>query len=102
MWPGLSGRAYKYWYHPLGTKFVAKAGSYILARVNALNQWEPLYIGEADSLASRCGPSHEKWDRAIRLGATHIHAHTTAGERHVRLAEETDLRRAYDCPCNDQ
>jgi hypothetical protein len=36
------------------------------------NRWIPLYIGQTNSFATRL-PNHERLDKAIRLGATHIH-----------------------------
>lgn len=49
------------------------SGIYIFAGLNHQNHWEPLYIGQADSFQDRI-PSHEKWDKAQSLGATHVHA----------------------------
>lgn len=48
-------------------------GIYLICGINSANQWVPLYIGQASSLSDRI-PSHERWDEAIRHGATHIHA----------------------------
>jgi hypothetical protein len=48
-------------------------GIYIFTGVNAQNQWYPLYIGQAVSLAERL-PTHERWQEAVKLGATHVHA----------------------------
>lgn len=103
VWYGQSGRQYRYWHYPLSNfRFAASPGNYIFARVNADNQWEPVYIGETDNLQSRCCGTHHKWDCALRNGATHIHAHTTPGLRQARLDEEADLRANYRTPCNDQ
>lgn len=35
--------------------------------------WYPLYIGQAKSFRDRFS-SHERWDEAAKLGATHVHA----------------------------
>jgi len=101
MWDGLSGQRYQYWYTPI-SKFSGKhePGNYILAQA-AQGGWRPLYVGECQSLRDRC-TLHEKWDAAIRLGATHIHAHTTPGGLQRRLDEETDLRRRWNPPLNKQ
>ena len=35
--------------------------------------WTPLYIGQADNICDRMA-DHERWDEAVRHGATHVHA----------------------------
>ena len=102
LWQGASGRQYRYWCTPIRA-FSGKneAGNYILAQAGP-GGWRPLYIGECESLQNRCCNLHEKWDAAVRMGATHVHSHTTAGSRQNRLDEETDLRRRFDPPLNKQ
>lgn len=100
-WPGLSGQEYQYSIHPMATTFKKEPGNYIFAKLTD-GLWDPIYFGEAESLGDRCCGTHEKWDLAIRHGATHIHAHLNGGGRAARLAEETDLRGNFDTPCNDQ
>jgi len=100
-WPGKSGKSYTYHVYPIGTSLKADAGNYIYAKLNAKNQWAPLYIGETDDLDSRVA-THEKRECVKRNGGTHIHAHLTDGDRSVRLAEETDIRNNFDTPCNEQ
>lgn len=58
------------------------SGVYIFSGTNAQNQWVALYIGQAASFRDRLS-SHEQWDPAVRLGASHIHARviSTAAER---------------------
>jgi predicted GIY-YIG superfamily endonuclease len=101
VWPGRSGKEYRYWVYPFGRPLQAKPGNYIFAKLNSKNQWEPIYIGETDDLDSRVA-DHEKRERARTHGMTHIHAHLTSGDRSSRLAEETDLRKNFNPPCNDQ
>jgi hypothetical protein len=100
-WPGLSGKIYTYHVYPFGTALKAEPGNYIYARLNAQNQWVPLYIGETDDLESRVA-THEKRECVRRNGVTHIHAHLTPGGRSQRLAEETDLRSNFSTSCNNQ
>jgi predicted GIY-YIG superfamily endonuclease len=100
-WPGISGKKYSYHIYPFGTALKAEAGNYIYAKLNAQNQWEPLYIGETDNLDSRVA-THEKRERVGDNGVTHIHAHLTPGDRSIRLNEETDIRNNFKTPCNDQ
>lgn len=48
-------------------------GVYIFCGLNSNQQWFPVYIGQAESLAARL-PNHERWQEAAKLGATHVHA----------------------------
>jgi hypothetical protein len=101
-WQGQSGQQYQYWATPIhGFSGKNEPGNYILAQA-VQGSWRPIYIGECQSLRDRCCKLHEKWDAAIRLGATHIHTHTTSGGVQRRLDEETDLRRRFNPPLNKQ
>lgn len=62
------------------------AGIYIFAGLNQQNQWVPYYIGQADSFQDRI-PSHEKWDKARSLGATHVHAKSVLQQSQRDLIE---------------
>jgi hypothetical protein len=101
-WTGFSGWPYDYEVHPLNTALSSVPGNYVLCRLSQDGYWHPLYVGEAEDLGNRCCVRHEKWAAAIRLGATHIHAKVTWGGKSVRCAEETDLRKAWKPPLNDQ
>ena len=50
-------------------------GVYVFAKRGwiGLQDWEPLYVGEAKSFKNRLLANHEKWPAAVKLGATHIH-----------------------------
>ncbi len=48
------------------------SGLYIFTYITAVH-WYPLYVGQADSFKTRLS-SHERWDEAVRKGATHVHA----------------------------
>jgi hypothetical protein len=100
-WTGVSGWPYEYEVVPFDTPLNAVAGNYALCRLEG-EYWTPLYFGEAEDLSTRCCAQHEKWAGAMRLGATHIHAKVTLGGKLVRCAEETDLRKAFNPPLNDQ
>jgi len=63
------------------------AGVYIFTGLNQANQWEPLYIGQASSLAVRLA-THERWTEAARLGATHIHAKAVQKQTDRDLIEQ--------------
>jgi hypothetical protein len=60
----------------------------------------PVYIGIADDLSNRV-PSHEHWDAAVALGATHVLAHLEANATRRKL-EEQDLIATFQPPLNLQ
>ena len=47
-------------------------------------------MGITGDLSQRL-PGHDMWSAAVRLGATHIQAHTTPAGEQARLDEEEDL-----------
>lgn len=59
--------------HQHGANWNDTAGIYIFCGLNQQRQWVPLYIGQAASFRDRL-PSHEQWNPARKLGATHVHA----------------------------
>lgn len=59
--------------HQQGDNWNEVPGLYIFTGRNAAGQWVALYVGQADSLAGRI-PNHERWEEALRHGATHVHA----------------------------
>jgi excinuclease UvrABC nuclease subunit len=83
-----------------GTSWNDDAGVYIFAGLNSQNQWVALYVGQADNFRNRI-PQHEQWTRAVRLGATHVHAMVVplAGNRD-KLEEE--LIQAFQPQLNTQ
>ena len=76
------------------------AGIYIFAGINRQDYWVPLYVGQCGSFQDRI-PSHEKWDRAQSLGATHVHAMVVSKQADRDLIEK-DLIQSYQPPLNDQ
>ncbi len=101
MWPGASGKEYKYWIHAIGTTFKDEPGNYIFAKETSRGHWTPIYIGETNSLRDRLS-NHEKMSCVRRNGGTHIHAHTSSSDVNVRRAEESDLLDKWDPPCNKE
>src|SRR4051812_33085402 len=79
--------------HQHGAAWNDVPGIYIFCGVTAQNQWSPLYIGQAESLAGRL-PSHERWQEATRLGATHVHA-IVVPQAETRDALEAQLIQTY-------
>lgn len=75
-------------------------GVYIFCGLSQQNLWVPIYIGKADSLRNRI-PSHEQWNPARRLGATHVHALVVEQEA-TRAVIEATLIRAFQPVLNTQ
>ena len=92
---GLSGRRYEHFQpYDIGADWNPVPGLYALAYLT-LHGWRILYVGETGNFATRF-PNHEKWQTAVRSGATHVLACVTSNELAVRQIEERDLIRAYD------
>ena len=109
-WTGKSGTEYGYYFCKIGDDlsfFKGKPGNYIFTREDPLGSGThfPIYIGEAQDLVVRLNlNSHEKVPCIMQNNATHIHIRThefSADTKH-RKDEETDLRRKWNTPCNDQ
>jgi len=83
-----------------GTSWNNVGGIYIFTRLNAQGLWLPLYVGKTESFADRL-PNHERWQEAMRRGATHIHAKAVR-QAASRDQLERDLIQAYQPPLNDQ
>lgn len=103
-WPGQSGRTYRYWF--LSTPSVPSSiqsvgGNYAFVKQLPNGNFSPLYFGKADDLSQRV-PYHDRWADAVRLGATHVMAHTTPAGDDARCAEEQDLIRKWNPALNVQ
>ncbi|NQV36493.1 MAG: hypothetical protein HQ509_00630 [Candidatus Marinimicrobia bacterium] len=101
MWPGVSGKEYKYWIASIDSLYKDEPGNYIFAKETSPGQWTPIYIGETESLLDRLS-NHDKLPCVKRHGGTHIHTHTTTGGQAVRRVEESDLLAKWDPPCNKE
>ncbi len=101
MWPGVSGKKYRYRIYPIGTSFKDEPGNYIFARETSPGRWTPIYIGETESLRDRLA-NHEKLPCVERHGGTHVHVHTSSLSAQLRRAEESDLLARWDPPCNKE
>lgn len=71
-WPLGNGQTLDFVVYGSNVKWNKVAGLYIFAYDDG-HYWQALYVGQTDDFSSRI-PSHEKWDSAVRRGATHIHA----------------------------
>ena len=59
----------------IGDTLPSDAGLYIFAREVPPVDYDLLYIGQAINFSERISSSHEKWNRALRCGMTHILIH---------------------------
>lgn len=99
-WTGASGQKYTYEVYEFGTPFNEVPGNYAITKRDPQLRHTILYFGESDNLKQRCCGGHEKWEAAIRLGATHIQAHRGSPDKTVRCGEESDLVANYNPPLN--
>ena len=92
---GASGRRYVFNVVVANSALPAGPGLYVICSPNG-HQWRAYYVGEAESLDARAGTglrSHEQWERAQTLGATHIGYFSFDGTAFQRRAVEDDLVR---------
>lgn len=75
-------------------------GIYIFTGLTAEKKWRPFYIGQTDNFQKRI-PNHERWDEAVRLGATHVHARTVSAAA-TRDAIEAELIQAFRPHLNEK
>lgn len=100
VWTGASGQKYTYEVYDFGTVFREVPGNYAVTKRDTQSRHTVLYFGESENLNQRCCGTHEKWEAAIRLGATNIQAHRGSSNKSVRCAEESDLVANYNPPLN--
>lgn len=101
-WPGQSGQTYRYWFMQRTANGIkAEGGNYMFLRQLPNGRYLPVYIGQADNLQQRV-PNHDRWDEAVKAGATHVVGHTTPGGERARLAEERDLIQHWGPVLNTQ
>ena len=81
------------------TTWNAVGGVYIFTGIRE-NVWRPFYVGQTDSFKNRM-PSHERWDEARILGATHVHA-MSVQQAVNRDAIERDLIQSFNPLLNAQ
>ena len=72
-WPLGNGQTIEFTIYDSNANWNNVAGLYIFAYRVGQTDWYALYVGQAVDFSSRM-PSHERWDEAVRLGATHVHA----------------------------
>jgi hypothetical protein len=85
-------------YSPAETKWSDVAGIYIFCGLKSRKEWDAFYVGQTNSFREDLA-SHGQWARAVRLGATHIHARTVSPVA-VRDKMTQELIRACQPPLN--
>ncbi|MDR3405559.1 MAG: GIY-YIG nuclease family protein [Chthoniobacter sp.] len=73
-------------------------GVYIFTALDNKGQWWPFYIGQSEQFSNRL-PNHERWEEAVRMGATHVHA-MVVPQAATRDAIERELIRRYQPKLN--
>lgn len=101
-WPGKSGKTYSFDIYQMAGNWNPVPGVYIFAKRSSPTQWTALYVGEAGSFKTRLTPSHEEWPKAIKLGATHVHALAVVELESVRKTAEKDLIQQLNPPLNQK
>ena len=102
---GASGKIYECQIFSIGTEFYVNPGVYIFMKLAMNGNWDPIYIGEAQDFNDRLYKNlrqHHRLECIDRYAATHVALIKVAGGKNARTAIETDLRNAYDPPCNRQ
>ena len=98
-WTGKSGRKYKYWLFPIGTKFQKEPVNFIFARQLKKGYFTPIYVGETEDFIKHFD-GHPKLPCLRRNEATHITVHKGSTSDRPRRAEEMDLINNYNPVCN--
>ena len=82
----------------------ATSGLYIFAAPTKDHQstgsWLALYVGQTSDFSTRI-PNHERWQEALQLGATHVHARDETASVVLDKMEE-GLIQIYQPPMNVQ
>ncbi len=100
LWDGKSGKEYEFWIYEIGYPMASVPCNYCFAKETEPHKWSPIYFGETGDISERFD-YHQKIDRILQHGATHIHAHISGEDREVRRVEEADLVAKWKPPCND-
>jgi hypothetical protein len=98
-WKGADGTVHEFGEHPYESDWADVGGVYIFAARLANGDWNPLYVGNADSLVLRIRAS-EKWPWAVRLGANGVLACSVPdATRRIKMVAELIAR--LKPPLND-
>ena len=99
-WPLGNGQTLNFKHYDLNsTTWNKVAGLYIFTYDDG-QYWRPLYVGQTNDFSTRI-PSHERFEEAVRNGATHIHA-VVVEQQANRDRWEKLLISAHLPPLNEQ
>lgn len=97
---GESGKSYEFNIYKRSATFTAVGAIYVMSTKTAAGKYKLIYIGETGDLSKR-PLNHHRTDCFDKRGADMLLIRT-ANVAKQRLADETDLIRKYDPPCNLQ
>jgi len=99
VWPGKSGKKYRYSIYMFGTAFGPGPANFVYARENKPGQFSPIYFGQTSDLSE---PFQDYLVmQCIKLSrVTHIHVHFGDASDEIRRAERSDLIEQWNPPCN--
>ncbi|MBV8800422.1 MAG: hypothetical protein JO208_11525 [Alphaproteobacteria bacterium] len=97
---GASGAIYNFGIYQMSDNWNPVPVIYIFAHRMPLF-WKALYVGESENAKDRfC--THERWNEAVRLGATHVLALVSSANQADRQRVERDLIGSLCPPMNVQ
>ena len=98
VWPGKSGKSYRYFIYDLGASFKAVPGNYIFTNASP-GKLSAVFIGQTNNL-SEDFKNHPKMPCILANGANQIHVHVNDISEDARKTEEKDLTDTQNPPCN--
>ncbi len=98
-WPTSDGQMHEFGVYTIDASWKKVGGVYIFTYADG-QRWHPLYVGETEDFSVRL-PAHERWQEAVRLGATHVHARSET-QRAKREDLEQRLIRDHKPPLNER
>jgi|SRR5882724_4775762 len=98
VWKSVDGSKYEFTPRTYESAWTDVAGVYLFAAGLTNGDWNPLFIGQADSFEHSI-PNHEKWPWAMLLGATHVLACAIVAQA-KRVSVETEMIARLKPPLN--
>ena len=100
VWPGKSGKSYRYFVYNIGANFKAVPGNYIFTNTSS-GKLSAIYIGQVKDL-SEDFENHPKMPCVRKNGANQIHVRVNDQREDIRQAEVEDIISAQNPPCNKE
>ena len=100
-WPtGVGAETLSFTIFPKDINWNNFGGLYIFAYCTGGTSWKAVYVGLTEDFSYRM-PNHERWQEAVRLGATHGHTLVVTTQA-AREDYERKLIQHLQHPLNDQ